>query len=189
MLDHSVESGPASIMIRHLLKTLVFGLLGNPVLAATPTVESVLPGAGQRGTEFTLTLTGARLAHPEELLFYSPGVTCTNLSAASENQVTATLKAASDCRLGEYAFRLRTTGGASEVQTFRISPFPIVAEKEPNDTLGEAQLLPLNVSVTGVIEPGGSDHYSVVLKKGQRLAAEVEAVRLGGELTDAALTV
>ncbi|HKB05805.1 MAG TPA: PPC domain-containing protein [Gemmataceae bacterium] len=173
-----------------MFRTLLIACtLASVVAAAPPTVESVLPAAGQRGTEFTLTLTGARLANPEELLLYSPGVTCTKLSATSENEVTATLKAAADCRLGEYAFRLRTPGGASEVRTFRVSPFPVVAEKEPNDSLKEAQAVPLNVSVTGVIEAGGADHYAVTLKKGQRLAAEVEAVRLGGELTDAVLTV
>ena len=157
--------------------------------AAPPTVESVLPAAGQRGTEFTVTLTGARLTNPEELLLYSSGVTCTKLTATSENEVTATLKAAAYCRLGEYAFRLRTAGGASEVRTIRISPLPVVAEKEPNDSREEAQAVPLNVSVTGVIESGGADHFAVPLKKGQRLAAEVEAVRLGGDLTDAVLTV
>jgi hypothetical protein len=176
-------------MNRTLLTISALGLIAGRLAAGPPTVESVLPAAGQRGTEFTLTLTGARLASPEELLLYSPGVACTKLTATSENEVRATLKAAADCRLGEYAFRLRTPGGASEVRTFRISPFPVVAEKEPNDSLMEAQAVPLNVSVTGVIEAGGSDHYAVTLKKGQRLAAEVEAVRLGGELTDAVLTV
>ena len=92
------------------------------------------PAVGQRGAEFTLTLTGARLDEPQELMLYAPGVVCTKLAATSENEVTATLKAAPDCRLGEYAFRLRTPGGASELRTFRITPFPVVAEKEPNDT-------------------------------------------------------
>ena len=176
-------------MARILLSCMMFCLLAGRVIAAPPTVETVLPAAGQRGTEFTVTLTGARLANPEELFLYSPGVTCTRLTATSENEVTATLKAAADCRLGEYAFRLRTPGGASEVRTIRISPLPVIAEKEPNDSREEAQTVPPNVSVTGVIESGGADHFAVTLKKGQRLAAEVEAVRLGGDLTDAVLTV
>lgn len=157
--------------------------------AAPPSVESVAPAVGQRGTEFTLTLTGARLTAPEELLFYGPGVVCTRLAAASPTEVTATLRAAPDCRLGTHAFRLRTRGGASEARVFRVTPFPVVAEKEPNDTPRQAQPVPLNVSVAGVIEAGGVDCFAVTLKKGQRLAAEVEAVRLGGELTDTVVTV
>jgi hypothetical protein len=139
--------------------------------------------------EFTLTLTGARLTAPEELLLYEPGVVGTRLAAASPNEVTATLRAAPDCRLGTHAFRLRTRGGASEARVFRVTLFPVVAEKEPNDTPRQAQPVPLNVSVAGIIESGGADCFAVTLKKGQRLAAEVEAVRLGGELTDAVLTV
>jgi hypothetical protein len=157
--------------------------------AAPPTIESVTPAVGQRGTEFTLNLYGAGLTDPQELLFYTPGVTCTKLVAASENRVTATLAAATDCRLGEYTFRLRAAGGISEVRVVRITPFPVVMEQEPNDSLKQAQPVPLNVSVAGVIEAAGTDCFSVTLKKGQRLAAEVEGVRLGGELTDTVLTV
>jgi hypothetical protein len=169
-----------------LIALLIFPLAAE---AAVPTVESVTSAVGQRGTEFTLTLAGARLTGAEELLLYEPGVVCTRLSVASANEVRATLRAAADCRLGTYSFRLRSRGGVSEVRTFRITPFPVVAEKEPNDSPREAQPLPLNVSVAGVIEAGGVDCFAVRLKKGQRLAAEVEAIRLGGELTDTVVTI
>jgi hypothetical protein len=176
-------------MTRTFFALAAAAVLTGTAAAAPPTVEAVAPGVGQRGTEFTLTLTGARLANPQELMLYVPGVVCTKLIAKGENEVTATLKAAPDCRLGEYPFRLRTPSGASELRTFRVSPFPIVAEKEPNDDPKQAQPVPLNVSVAGVIEAAGVDCYAVTLKKGQRLAAEVEGVRLGGALTDTVLTV
>ncbi len=149
----------------------------------------MFPGIGQRGTEFTFTLSGARLTDPQELMLYSPGVKCSKLTAKGETEVAVTIQAEADCKLGEYAFRLRTKGGASEVHVFRITPFPVVMEKEPNNTRKSAQVLPLNVSVAGVIETAGFDYYAVTLKKGQRLSAEIEGVRLGGELTDTALAV
>ncbi|HZV06851.1 MAG TPA: PPC domain-containing protein [Gemmataceae bacterium] len=176
-------------MTRTALTLIALLFLPVAARAASPTIESVFPAAGQRGAEFTLILTGARLTGPEELLFYEPGVVCTRLAATSPSEAKATLRAAPDCRLGTYAFRLRTRGGVSEVRTFRITPFPVVAEKEPNDTPRQAQQVPLNVSIAGNMESGGVDCFAVRLKKGQRLAAEVEAVRLGGELTDAVLTV
>jgi hypothetical protein len=176
-------------MKRTLLLLVVLLLLPVTAEAAPPTVVAVAPGVGQRGTEFTLTLTGARLTGAEELLLYEPGVVCAGVTVASPTEVTATLRAAPDCRLGTYSFRLRTRGGASEARTFRVTPFPVVAEKEPNDTPRQAQTLPLNVSVAGLIEAGGLDRFAVRLKKGQRLAAEVEAIRLGGEMTDTVLTV
>lgn len=177
------------MVLRALLVTCVLTSLRPSLPAAPPAVEAVAPGVGQRGTTFTLTVTGARLTDPKEVLFYTPGVTCTKLTAADENEVTLTLTAAADCRLGEHPFRLRTAGGVSELKVFRVTPLPVVAEAEPNDTPKQAQPVPLNVSVTGVIESAGTDCYAVTLKKGQRLAAEVEAVRLGGEFTDTVLSV
>jgi hypothetical protein len=178
--------------MRWLLQVIVGSsacLLFCPSALGAPTIESVAPAVGQRGTEFTLTLRGAQLAEPQELMLYAPGVVCTKLAANGDTEVTATLKAAADCKLGEYAFRLRTKLGASEARVFRITPLPVVLEKEPNDTREQAQPVPLNVSVAGAIEAAGFDHYAVELKKGQRLSAEVEGVRLGGELTDTALAV
>ncbi|MCI0702296.1 MAG: PPC domain-containing protein [Planctomycetia bacterium] len=175
------------MLLRLLSSLCVLCVLGGEIFAAPPTIETLAPGVGQRGTEFTLTLTGARLTDPQELMLYAPGVVCTKLSAKNENQVTVTLKAAPDCKLGEYPFRLRTPGGVSELRIFRISPFPIVAEKEPNDTT--PQSVPLNVSLTGITESGGVDRFAVTLTKGERLSLEVEAIRLGGELNDTAITV
>ena len=165
----------------------VLGILCGNSIAAPPTIESVAPPVGERGAEFTITLTGARLDKPLELMLYAPGVVCTKLAVKDENEVTATLKAAADCKLGEYPFRLRTSGGASELRTFRISPFPVVAEHEPNDE--KPQAVSLNVSVAGVTEAGGVDRFAVTLRKGQRLSAEVEGIRLGGERNDTAITV
>ncbi|WP_439624524.1 pre-peptidase C-terminal domain-containing protein [Gemmata sp.] len=163
-------------------------LCGAAPAAAPPTVESVSPGAGRRGTEFTLTLAGARLTGPQELMLYSPGVVCTKVEGTSENEVVATLRAAADCRLGLHAFRLRTAGGASEVRTFRVTSFPVVPEADAHGDREHAQVVPLNTTVAAVLDAGDTDFYAVALKKGQRLSAEVEGVRLGVEPTDTVLT-
>ena len=115
------------MIVRVLFSLCVLCVLRGESSSAPPAIEGIAPGVGQRGTEFTLTITGARLTDPQELMLYTlGGVACTNLTAKSENEVTATMKAAADCKLGEYAFRLRTKSGASEVRTFRITPFPVV---------------------------------------------------------------
>ena len=174
-------------MIRVIFLVAVFSLVGGHALAGGPTVEFVAPGAGQRGTEFTLRLVGARLGKPLEVLLYQPGVVCSKLAGVNDNETTLTLKAAGDCPLGEHAFRLRTAGGLSELKTFRVTPFPLIEEIEPNDQ--KPQRINLNVTVTGSTESAGADRFVVTLKKGQRLSAEAEGVRLGGELTDTALTI
>ena len=173
--------------VRLLASLCALCALRGETYAAPPTIESLSPGVGQRGTEFTVTFTGARLTDPRELMLYAPGVTCTKLAAKDENTVAVTLKAAADCKLGEHAFRLRTPGGLSELRTLTVTPLPVVLEVEPNDE--KPQAVPLNVSVAGVIESAGVDNYAVTLKKGQRLSAEVEAMRLGADVTDTVLAV
>jgi hypothetical protein len=174
----------------HVISLCVLCVLCGESSASPPSLESVAPAVGQRGTEFTLTLTGARLNDPRELLFYSPGLTCSRITAESESKASATIKAAEDCPLGEHAFRLVTKSGTSELRIVRVTPLPVVREAVgDNDIPGRAQKVALNVTVAGTIESGDVDCYSVSLKKGDRLSAEVEAVRLGSPTLDAVLTI
>jgi hypothetical protein len=169
------------------------GLLGaclfaTPAIAGAPSIESVAPGVSQRGAEFQLRLVGAGLEEAADLMLYFPGVVCTGIQA-SENEATATLRAAADCPLGSHPFRLRTKQGISELRVFRVTQFPVVAEVEPNGSVNEAQPVDRNVTVTGVIEAGDVDGFELTLHRGDRLAAEVEAVRMGGTMLDTVLTV
>jgi len=164
-------------------------LLVLPAQAGAPSIENVAPAVGQRGTEFRLRLVGAGLADAADLLLYSPGVNFLRMEAPSDNEVTAWLRAAADCPLGTHAFRLRTKRGLSELRIFRVTPFPVVPEEEPNGPLNDAQAVPQNVTLTGVIEAGDVDSFVVTLRRGERLAAEVEAIRLGATMLDTVLTV
>jgi hypothetical protein len=164
-------------------------LFATSAAAAPPAVEGVSPPVGQRGTAFAVALTGARLADPQQLHLYTPGLACTRLEARSETEVVAHLTASADCRPGEHPLRLRTAGGFSNLRTLSVTPLPVLAEKEPNNTPATAQPVPLGTTVAGVIESADADHYRVTLAKGQRLTAEVQAIRLGCELLDAAVSV
>ena len=160
-----------------------------PASAASPTVESVIPAVGPRGGEFTLLFTGGRLKGACELLLYEKGLACKTLEVLSDNEVKATLAAAPDCRIGAHPFRLRTPGGLSEMKVVHITPFPVVDEVEPNDGPKQAIAVASNTTISGVIDSGDVDSVVVALRKGQRLSVEVEAIRLGGEMTDLVLTV
>lgn len=176
-------------MNRVLLGSLVWLAVAFPASAAPPVVESVVPGIGQRGTEFTVALAGGKLTDPSAVLFYRTGLTCTKLTAKSEGEVIATVQATADCPLGEHAFRLATKGGASELRTLSVTPFPVVLETDAeNNAPKAAQPVKLNVTVAGHIDIGDVDCYAVTLAKGQRLSAEIEAIRLGSPL-DAVLTI
>ena len=147
--------------------------------AASPQLTDVSPKGGQRGTEVAVTLAGANLSDAAEVLLDSPGLTVTKLTAAGPTAVTATVAIAADCRLGEHALRLRTATGVSDLRTFWVGALPVVAEVEPNTQFDQAQPIPLNVTVHGVIDGEDVDHFVVECKKGQRLSVEVEGMRLG----------
>ena len=152
--------------------------------AAPPSVEKVSPAAAQRGTSFALTLTGSGLQKAEEALIYSPNIRCDRLEALSDTQLVVHLTAADDCASGMHAIRIRSSEGISELQVFRISSLPVVAEAESNNTPEEAQGVLNNTTIVGTIEAGDVDCFQIPLIKGQRLSAEAEAMRAGGSMLD-----
>ena len=153
-------------------------------IASSPNLGGVAPRGGQRGTELAIFFNGARLSDAKEILFYSPGFQVTKLEIVNDNQVKATVKIAPDCRLGEHAVRVRTATGISELQTFFVGALPSIAEKEPNSDFTAPQKIPLNVTVNGVVDNEDVDYFAFEAKKGQRVTAEIEGMRLGTTLFD-----
>ncbi|MBV9124388.1 MAG: PPC domain-containing protein, partial [Planctomycetes bacterium] len=167
-----------------LLGLVAWALLGSLSLAASPELANVTPHGGQRGTELVLNFNGSRLSDAREILFYDPGFTVSNLKAVNDNQVQATVKMAADCRLGEHALRVRTATGISELRTFYVGALPNLDEKEPNNDFTAPQKIPLNVTVNGVVTSEDVDYFSFEAKKGQRVSAEIEGMRLGNTQFD-----
>jgi hypothetical protein len=149
--------------------------------SASPTVTGIMPRGGQRGTDVVLTFSGARLADPQEIMCYSPGVQFGKLET-KDNAVTVTAKIAPDCRLGEHAFRLRCASGVSELKTIWVGALPVVAEKEPNNEFAAPQAIQLNCTVQGTITSEDVDYFAVEAKKGQRISVEIEALRLATDM-------
>ena len=173
-----------SVVIR-AIAALVPGLvLAGPAMATAPALSIIQPRGGQRGTEQVVTFQGARLTDAKEIVSYSPGFSVTKLEVVNDGQVKATVKVAPDCRLGEHAFRVRTASGISEMKTWWVGALPVINEKEPNSEFANPQKIPLNVTVHGVIDNEDVDYFVVECKKGQRLTAEIEAMRLGNTLFD-----
>jgi hypothetical protein len=161
------------------LAALLGLVAGVPAFAASPNFNDVAPKGGQRGTEVVLTLTGANLADAQEVLLDAPGLTVVKLEVVNAATVKLTVAVAPTCRLGEHGLRLRTATGISELRTFWVGALPVVAEVEPNTLFDQAQPIPLNVTVHGVIDGEDADYFVVECKKGQRLSVEVEGMRLG----------
>ncbi len=152
--------------------------------AASPVLSSVAPHGGQRGAEAVVVFGGARLADAQEVLIYYPGIAVKKLEVVADNQVKVTLAIAADCRLGEHLFRVRTASGISDARTFWVGALPAVAEKEPNSEFEQAQPIALNSTVHGSIGGEDVDYFVVEAKKGQRISAEIEGMRLGVGMWD-----
>ena len=172
-------------------------LLANLNHAAEPSVESLNPRVLQRGVTSEVKFVGAGLTHCRELKFYSPGIQCSKLEVVDDYSIVATLKLDPDCKIAGHAFRLRSDEGFSELRTLHVSRFPVMVEPA-RKSVDEVIAVPLEtvnslptqaVTIVGVLQDGDYDRYTVALKKGQRLTAEVEAIRLGGDLLDTVLTV
>jgi hypothetical protein len=164
-------------------------LFASPAFATAPHLASITPAGGQRGTELQISLNGDRLQDAEEIICYEPGLEVKRLNLVTNKVVKAQLKISPECRLGEHHLRLRTASGLSELRTFYVGAFPIVAEKEPNNLPAQAQKIALNTTVAGVITSEDVDCFAVEVKKGERLSAEVEGMRLGRGVFDPRLSV
>ena len=112
-------------------------------------------------------------------MFYSEGFTVSDLEIQNDKRIKVKLTIAPDCRLGEHSLRIRTESGISDLQTFWVSQFPNKEEEESNNFFDEAQPIQLNVTVNGRIDKEDVDYFILEAKKGQRITAEIEAVRLG----------
>ena len=61
----------------------------------------------------------------------------------------------------------------------RWARLPEVAEVEPNTDFAQPQKIALDSTVSGVVENEDVDYFLVEAKKGERITAEIEALRLG----------
>ena len=166
------------------LVLLVFG--ASSLFASSPGLSIIQPRGVQRGTEVVLTFSGARLSDAEEIFFYRPGVTATKIEPIEKNAnaVRVTVKVAPDCRLGEHIAQVRTKSGISEYATFYVGALPAMDEKEPNSEFDAPQPITAGTTVEGVVQNEDVDYFVIAAKKGQRISAEIEAMRLGTFLFD-----
>jgi hypothetical protein len=167
-----------------VVTTLACLSLVASAFAASPRLGSITPRGVQRGQELTVSFNGSSLADAEEIFFYEgSGFEVTKLEPAAGN-VKVTMKIAPDVRLGEHVAQVRTKTGLSDYRTFWVEDLPVVDEKEPNSDFAAPQVIELNKVVNGNVGNEDVDYYVVEAKKGQRISAEVVAMRLSTAMFD-----
>lgn len=166
--------------------TLVFALAISAASAhaASPVLSNIIPRGGQRGTDVEVVFNGQRLDDAQELMFYEPGIEVAEFAVVNDKQVKAKLRVKPDCVLGTKHIRVRTASGVSDLRTFRVGALPSVAEKEPNSEFVKPQEIANNSTVEGIIQNEDVDYFIIEAKKGERITAEVEGIRLGDTMFD-----
>ena len=156
-----------------LLAVLAVALPGL-VGAAPPDLTHLLPSGATRGTEATVVLRGkfsggdqrrGWTSHPGLVL--TPGKKETEVQIAVKETVLP----------GRYWVRLANADGATALRPFFVSGVPEILEKEPNNSVREAQKLEGDRHVVnGVLgKTGDVDTFAVFLKQGQSVVGAMAA--------------
>jgi len=181
------------MMARHvatgLLAMLAVSLFISGAAATDPRLSNISPQGGQRGTEVEVRFAGSRLNDAQELLFTSDQFEVKKLEADGDNAVKAVVAIKPECRLGIHGVRVRTATGVSDLRTFHVGALPVLEEKEPNNEFESPQEVPLDHTITGVVQNEDVDYFVVSAKKGQRITAEIEGLRLGRTFFDPYLEI
>jgi hypothetical protein len=164
---------------RSLAILVITALWPSLAQAAYPTFNTASPNGGQRGTDVEVTVTGTQLADFEGFIFMSPGFTTKKVIKAEASKVTAVVGIAPGAILGNHIIRIRTKTGISHGKQFFVGQYPNVAEKEPNDDFANPQAVTFGQTVEGVVNNEDVDYYRISAKKGQRIALEIDGLRLG----------
>ncbi len=167
------------------------GLAGMLLLAATaraelpsPRLDRLAPLGAAAGSTVDVEVQGADLDDAKILLFDHVG-----LRAEFVKDRFFRVTVAKDVPAGTYDARLVGRFGISNPRLFAVSVGLIdVAEKEPNDSIEQAQPVPMNCTVNGTSDGGRDDIFRVTLRKGHRVVFECQAQKLDSPL-DATLTL
>jgi pre-peptidase len=180
-------SGFGVVRYRRLALPLLLALTtAYPLAAAEPVVKDLQPRGGQRGKTFTLTLKGEGLVTGAELITTLPG-TISKLAPPRDIETPDTVlsylvQLPEDAAVGAYPVRVRTADGLSNVLILSVSDLPEIPEKEPNDSLEQAQPITVPIAVSGTLKGPDQDFFSFTANARQRLVLEVEARRIGSAI-------
>ena len=150
---------------------VLFALCGE-ASSAPPTLTSLFPAGGQRGSTVDVTVNGSFDAWPVKAWASDTAVSVT----AGKEKGKLGVVVGKDAIPGVCWVRLFDDTGASQLRPFIVGVLPEVPEAEPNDTPAKPQAVEPGVVVNGKLgKTGDVDCFAVKLKKGQTLVAAVEA--------------
>ena len=141
-----------------------------------PDLTYSAPAAIPAGVATKVTFFGAPAGEPTGFWSSFP-LKATCVTGAGKPQYTIEVPAGTPVGIG--GVRLTTARGLSNLQLFMVDDLPTEARSGKNTTRQTAQTIKPMTAIEGNCEPLTSDYYRFAAKKGQRIAIEVVAQRLG----------
>lgn len=164
-----------------LLLTCAIGLGAVGADLPSPTISRVSPLGGQAGTTIDVTILGEYLSNARSVEFDCLDLKWTRTRDASSGRLEGTIAIASGTPLGSHLLRVRTAEGRSNSALFNVGQFPDLAETEPNDRIGQRQVVSETpVEIQGVLEGAADvDIYAVEARAGERWVIDLRSIEYG----------
>jgi hypothetical protein len=162
--------------MRHIHLSLIVCIsLLNTVNAAAPQLDIIYPAGGARGSTVNVMLSGNFDPWPVQVWSSRPELQIKPLE--EKGKVSITIPA--DCPVGPIWMRAFNAEGGSSVRRFVVGALPEFEEVEPNNEITKAQAVPgSSAVVNGKYQAKDDvDVFSMTLKAGQTLTADIEANR------------
>lgn len=167
-------------MVGHLA-LLFTGLAASFSFAAAPDIESIAPLAVRPGVAVEMVVSGTNFDKLTQLWTSFPArVEPMGEAASGQARFRITTEAAVPA--GRGVVRVLGSNGVSNAAFIWFDDLPGVVEGKTNTTRATAQPVQFNSAVDGACAELGYDWFKLRAKKGQRMALEIVAARLGSKL-------
>jgi hypothetical protein len=153
-------------------------------------LEWVFPPGGQRGTTFDVTLHGDDLDEATQLQFDEPGIASVpklgepGLGQTGPQTIpgvfTVTIKP--DVPPGVYEARVIGRYGISNPRAFAIGSQPELTEIEPNNSLKQANAVPIGTTINGCGEDASHEYFKFTAIRGERIIIDCWAFRIDSRM-------
>ena len=179
MLHHGYRCGRIAALCLSVSLGAVFGAASaGRAEPPNPVLNTLFPPGGRAGTSVDVAIDGGSLDGTATLRFSNPSIVATK---GEGSRFTVTIPAQTPP--GTYDVRAIGTFGISSPRSFVVGSRPEELETEPNDQIGSAVRVPLDVVINGRIEkPGDVDCYRFTATAGQRIVLECQAERIDSQL-------
>lgn len=165
--------------VRTLLTAL--SLVVVACFAQSPSLTHTSPAALQPGKAQELTVHGSNLAGATNL-WTGFGASVLSAKPANASAVKFQVAVPGSAPVGIHAMRVASAGGVSSPVLLMVDDLHSIADSGTNTSAASAQRLGWPVAVDGAAVSLGLKFFRVAVRKGDRLAIEVVAQRLGSKL-------